>query len=85
MIKITDLARLKEFGFVYRDSYHRGVVYKGDFWVREDENNPGDGIIVYGGWAGNEVSYLHPYKHIDYPPIENYIQDLFAAGIAVKE
>ncbi len=80
MLKVTDTSRLNEFGFAYEGNYNRG-----DNWVRYEEGNPGDGIIVQGAWAENKISYLHPYKDIDYPPIENYIQDLITPGIVVKE
>lgn len=81
MLKIKDSVDLKElekFGFKYRGNYNRG-----DCWERED-NNPGDGIIIQGEWANYKISYLHPYKKIEYPPIQNYIQDLIKADMVEK-
>ena len=75
-IKADRMCELEKFGYRYTGNYNRG-----DCWTKEIADCVGDGIIVQGEWAGYNVSYLHPYKDVGYPPIENYTQDLIAAGM----
>ena len=75
-IKADKTCELEKFGYRYAGNYNRG-----DCWTKEIADCVGYGIIVQGKWAGYKVGYLHPYKGVEYPPIENYTQDLISAGM----
>ena len=75
-IKADRMKDLEKCGYHYTGNYNRG-----DCWTKEISDCIGDGILVQSEWANYNVSYLHPYKNVEYPPIKNYIQDLIQADM----
>lgn len=71
-------------GFEYQGNHNRG-----DNWIRANivfdyQGKYYNGIMIQGKWAHYQISYWKPYADFDYPPIENYIQDLIEQGYVEK-
>lgn len=67
---------LYNFGFVYRGNWARGKLYQKEI---PELKGKGNGISINFD-LGAEISFITPYMDIEYPNIENYIQDLIKAG-----
>lgn len=85
MLKIrddVDLKELKKFGYKYVGNYNRGDQWEKEINIIVDGKNLG-GILIQE-WRTINFKFLY-IKNIEYPPIEDYIQDLIQAGLVVKE
>lgn len=67
---------LYNFGFMYRGNWARGELYQKEI---PELKGLGDGISINFD-MGAEIHFIFPYMNIEYPNIENYIQDLIKAG-----
>ena len=77
--KIKDAINSKvlyDFGFTYRGNWARGKLYQKEI---PELKGIGDGISINFD-MGAEIHFIFPYMDIEYPNIENYIQDLIKAG-----
>ena len=82
MLKIkdnVDLSILEKFGFEYKGNYNRG-----DVWVRKIDDKLIRGISIKGDWDNRIIEFEFPYMDIEYPDLEDYIQDLIEAGLVEK-
>ena len=82
MWKIKDDVNLKvlyDYGFTYGGNYNRG-----DNWIRKVDDEVIRGIMIKGDWDNRKICFEFPYMKIQYPDIEDYIQDLIEAGLAEK-
>lgn len=95
MLKITDINRLKEFGFKeFKDRVHGGYADRGteSGWRYSNENNAFEVITNRKDWewrGSPEIGEIaiYPDDYDSYPSEEelNLLYDLIAAGIVVKE
>ena len=67
---------LYDFGFKYRGNWARGELYQKEI---PELKGVGDGLSINFD-LGAEINFIFPYMDIEYPNIENYIQDLIKAG-----
>lgn len=80
MLKIkdnVDLKELKKYGYKNKGNYNRG-----DYWAKEISE-----LKEIGGISVNferNISFQFPYMHIEYPDIEDYIQDLIKTDLVEK-
>lgn len=67
---------LYDFGFKYKGNWARGKVYQKEI---PELKGLGDGLSINFD-MGAEIHFIIPYMDIEYPNIENYIQDLINLG-----
>lgn len=72
----VDPKALYNFGFKYRGNWARGELYQKEI---PELKGLGDGISINFD-MGAEIHFIIPYMDIEYPNVENYIQDLIKAG-----
>lgn len=74
--KDVDLKELERFGFENQSSYNRG-----ELWIRPIDESDLTGIAVN---FEKKISFMFPYSREEFPPIENYINDLIKADLVEK-
>ncbi|MCI8670936.1 MAG: hypothetical protein HFI36_02720 [Bacilli bacterium] len=69
----VDLKELEKFGFKNESNYNRGELY-----TRPINESDLTGIAIN---FERKISFMFPYSREEFPPIENYINDLIKVDI----
>lgn len=72
----VDIKELEKFGFKNQGNYNRG-----ELWTRPIDDSDLTGIAIN---FEKKISFMFPYQREEFPPIENYINDLIKADLLEK-